>query len=634
MNKKRNYVLLGAVFLIAVSSLSFINGNDKDNVKVSLKEQCAKNLYVLCNDLINIQNMDSTSPNYGALYCKACSVYHTRASESVLPFTVAYKESGNKKYLKSAILTESWLIKQQHADGSWFETPSDWQGTTTDQLLSLSASYPIIKSKLSKKQAGKWKTSIKSAADWIVKNMSPEYASINYCATSTASLMLAYQVVKDSAYLMKAKKLAMEVIPKFDGDYFLEGEGNRIRGTKYGVDLGYSMDMALWGLGLYAKLNKDVLIDKYVRQALKRYIYFIYPDGSTDGSWGVRASKWTTYGSFTADGCQILFGLYSKDNAVYKEAALLNMKYFMKMDVGGLLTYGPDYYEIFNKPPCIYPTFCRAKNLALTILYGDQSKGYTQKLPTQKIGWLKYFETMDLALVRTKNFMVTVTGYRYKDIRRGATFKYMYRPSGGSITNLWAKDYGCLQASSETEYHKWEMNYPVMNDSAITITPRIEFKDSTGYYTNLYDFDSHIETSDSNGVYIVKTIGELKDKNRWEGGVAYVLTHKISDDYIEKDIKLRFHGRRPNVNLIEPFIKDKNTIIKKLDNYDVEISRGNKKFIFSLLTKDYKITLGMNESEYEQPFPAFKGYPITINVKPLPNSFTREIKYRIEIKNS
>jgi len=189
--------------------------------------------------------------------------------------------------------------------------------------------------------------------------MSPEYASINYCATSTASLMLAFQVIHDSSYVKKAKQLAMQVIPKFDEDYFLEGEGNRIRGTKYGVDLGYSMDMSLWGLGLYAKLSKDRLVENYVEESLRRYAYFIYPNGSTDGSWGVRASKWITYGSFTADGCQILFGLYSKDNPVYREAALLNMKYMMKMLVNGLLTYGPDYHEMFNKPPCIYPTFCK-----------------------------------------------------------------------------------------------------------------------------------------------------------------------------------------------------------------------------------------------------------------------------------
>jgi hypothetical protein len=633
MFTRNKYSILLGTLLIILSVFKSVNAKEK-SAKISLKQECIKNLYILSNDLIALQNTDSGNPDFGALYCKACSVYHTRASESVLPFAVAYRESGNKKYLRASILTESWLIKQQQTDGSWFETPSDWQGTTADQLLSLSAAFPVIKNELTKEQSQNWKFSIKKAADWIVKKMSPEYASINYCATSSASLMLAFQVIQDSSYVKKAKQLAMQVIPKFDEDYFLEGEGNRIRGTKYGVDLGYSMDMSLWGLGLYAKLSGDNLVNNYVKKSLKRYVYFIYPNGSTDGSWGVRASKWTTYGSFTADGCQILFGLYSKDNPVYREAALLNMKYFMTMVKNGLLTYGPDYYQMFNNPPCIYPTFCRAKNLALTILYGDQTKGYPAKIPTQKIGWMKYFPTLDVTLVRTKNFMVTVTGYRYKDIRRGADFKYMYRPSGGSITNLWVKNYGYIQASSETKYFKWEMNFPSIKDSAITVTPRIEFKDSTGYYTNLYEFDSHMETSESNGVYSVKSFGELKDKNRWEGGVAYVLTNKIADSYVEKNIKLRFNGRRPEVSIVEPFIQDKNTVIKRLDKYNIEISRGNNKFIFHLLTKKYKMVLGIDEAQYRQPFSSLKGYPITINVKPDKGSFVSEIKYRIELKSS
>ena len=76
----------------------------------------------------------------------------------------------------------------------------------------------------------------------------------------------------------------------------------------------------------------------------------------------------------------------------------------------------------------------------------------------------------------------------------------MFRPSGGSITNLWVKDYGYLQASGQTEYHKWEMNYPEI-DSAITITPRIEFTDSNAYYTNLYEFDSHMDIVKITDIY-------------------------------------------------------------------------------------------------------------------------------------
>lgn len=628
-NKVKLYKIL---FVFLISAAIYSCSSEK---KISLKKECTKNLYILCNDLLNIQNIDSSSENYGALFCsnKSCLDYHTRASESVLPFAVAYKESGNKKYLKAAIITADWLIDEQQKDGAWIETPSDWTGTTTDQLLMMASAFPIIKSELSKAQKIKWINSIKLAADWLVRNMNHEFASINYCATTTATLMSVFKLIPDSSYAKKAKKLSMLVASKFDEDFFLTGEGNRIRGTKYGIDIGYNMDMSLWGLGLYAKLANDEFINHYVKESLKRCIYFIYPDGSTDYSWGVRSSKWTTFGSFTADGCQILFSLYSKDNPVYREAALANMKYFMKMRVNGLLTYGPNYYDMYNEPPCIYPTMCRAKNLAMAILYGDQTEGYAEKIPTQKIGWIKYFKTIDVALVRTKNFMSTVTAYRYKDIRRGSDFKYMFRPSGGSITNLWVQNYGYLQASSQTEYHQWENNYPVQDVNSLSITPRIEFTDSNAYYTNLYEFDSHMVISENDNFYAVRSFGELKDKNRWEGGIAYSLTNIISDNSVEKKVKLRFHGQKHAVDIVEPFIQNKNTVFKKINDYSVEISGGSREFIFELLSKKFSLELGKDEEKYKQPFPSLKGYPITIKVIPDKNTFIEEIDYVIRIKN-
>ena len=153
----------------------------------SLKDECTKNLLILADDLIKLQNLNPSDRYFGALYCDACQSYHTRASESVLPFAAAYKESGKEKYLKSAIITGNWLIKQQQKNGSWFETPDTWTGTTADQLLSVSSAYPILSKKLSKQENESWITAIKAAADWLVNNMNQEFASINYCATTTAS---------------------------------------------------------------------------------------------------------------------------------------------------------------------------------------------------------------------------------------------------------------------------------------------------------------------------------------------------------------------------------------------------------------------------------------------------------------
>lgn len=599
--------------------------------QVSIKDSLKNNLIILADDLIKLQEQNISNSNYGAFWCEACKDFHTRASEAVLPLVVAFKETDNQKYLNSAIATGNWLINQQKENGSWFETPSEWTGTTTDQLLMMAAAYPLIKNYLTEIEALKWKNSIKNAADWIVENMNHEFASINYCATSTATLALVYKLIPDPSYLKKADELAFLVLSKHDDDFFLTGEGNRVRGTKYGIDIGYNMDMSAWGLALYAKLTGNKFAENYVRESLKRMIYFIYPDGSTDGSWGVRSSKWTTYGSLTADGSQILFSLFANENPVYRTAALANMNYFMKLRSNGLIPPGPHYYRMFKTPPCIYSTFCRAKNIAMAILFGDMSTGFIPELPTQKTGWAKHFKTIDVSLIRTKNFMATVTAYDYKDIRRGADFKYMHRPSGGSITNLWVENYGYLQASSQTEYYQWEFNYPPA-ENTLPLTPRIEFRDTSAYYTNLYEFDGDMELTENNGVFFVSTRGELKDRNRWEGGIAYTLTNTIADQYIEKNIKLRFHGQNTVVNIVEPIIQNANTNFTRIDDKTVEITGGYKEFIFKMISDGCEIELGTDEQRYSQPLPSLKGFPVIIKVKPDPGSFEKEIKFRITIK--
>lgn len=621
--------IIRLVFYISVIFL--LPSNIHSNEQLSLKESLKKNLLILADDLIKLQVLKTSDSNYGAFWCESCKDFHTRASEAVLPLTVAYKETGDQRYLNSAIATGNWLINQQKENGSWFETPSEWTGTTTDQLLMMAAAYPLLNKHLTETEAERWKNSIKKASDWLVLNMNHVFASINYCATSTAALAVAFQVVPDSAYKKKADQLAFLVLSKHDEDFFLTGEGNRVRGTKYGIDLGYNMDMSAWGIALYARLTGNKLAWNYVSESLKRMIYFIYPDGSTDGSWGVRSSKWTTYGSLTADGSQILFSLFASEDPVYRTAALSNMNYFMNLRTNGLLPPGPHYNRMFKTPPCIYSTFCRAKNLAMAILYGDMSSGMAPQLPTQKTGWAKHFKTIDVSLVRTKNFMATVTAYGYKDIRRGADFKYMHRPSGGSVTNLWVVDYGYLQSSSQTEYYQWEFNYP-QAENTLPLTPRIEFSDTSAYYTNLYEFDGDMELVESDGAFIVSTRGELKDRNRWEGGVAYTLINRFTDQYIEKTIKLRFHGQDPVVNIVEPFVQNSDTRFNKIDDKTMEITGGKKEFVFKMISDDSDVEIGSGEERYSQPLPALKGYPVIIKVKPDPGSFEKEIKFRISIK--
>ena len=175
------------------------------------------------------------------------------------------------------------------------------------------------------------------------------------------------------------------------------------------------------------------------------------------------------------------------------------------------------------------------------------------------------------------------------------------------------------------------MHYPEAENS-LSLTPRIEFRDTNALYTNLYEFDSHMEAQEKNNYYEVTASGELKDRNRWEGGVAYTLTHKISDDYIEKSIRLRFHGQKPLVKIIEPFVQNKDTKFVKVDEKTVNIEGGKREFIFELLSDNCNLEIGTEEERYAQPFPSLKGYPVIINVRADKDSFIKEVSYRIKIK--
>ncbi|MFT4156285.1 hypothetical protein [Parafilimonas sp.] len=89
----------------------------------------------LTDALLKRQMKDSFNQNFGGIWCEHCHAWHTRAAEAVFPFTVMYLITNEKKYLAAAKNDVSWLIRQQQSNGSWKETPEEWTGTTTDQLL-------------------------------------------------------------------------------------------------------------------------------------------------------------------------------------------------------------------------------------------------------------------------------------------------------------------------------------------------------------------------------------------------------------------------------------------------------------------------------------------------------------------
>jgi hypothetical protein len=598
---------------------------------IKVKAEYASMLQQLADALITRQIVDKASHDAGAIQCQHCKVLHTRAAEAVYPFSVLYGIKKDERWYRAAVTTAAWLIQQQEEDGSWKETPEEWKGTTTDQLLMLLLAYEKISFKLTEKEQLLWKTSMKKAARYLHAVMTPEFASINYVATTSATLAKAGELFQDTLFTNKARLLARRTVSKMDEDGFLNGEGGRSHGNKMGVDLGYDMEMSLWGLGLYAKVTGDTLVDDYVKMSLKNHLYFIYPDGSLDASWGIRSNKWTGYGSATSDGCQVLFSLYADADPRYASASIRNLRFIKENMVQDLIGYGLHHQAIFDTQPCIYPTFAKAKNIALAYELENKETREPAALPTDQGNWIKAFPTIDVVEVRTQYFMATVTGYRYKD-PAGAKGKYMFRPSGGALSHLWMKNVGFLQASSPTIYTRPEpMSFPEA-PGILCLTPRIEYEDSTGYFSNLFEFDSRLFIdSSTKGQYAIKASGELKDKNQLTGGVGYRIAYLFADSFYEKTIHLNWHDSRQPVTIVEPFIQDAGTTFEKADDQTVLIRHKGSKIKFTLLSRDAKVVIGRNRDKYWAPYPALKAFPIEIEVGPRPGSFTQVVRYQVSV---
>ncbi|GAB4045986.1 hypothetical protein [Spirosoma litoris] len=599
---------------------------------VSPRAQYANVLLEMTKALLDRQNKHENHADYGGIWCTEGKLYHTRAAEAMYPFAVAYKITHQKAYRQAAIQAGNWLIRQQQSNGSWKETPEEWTGTTTDQLLMMLLTYPHIESSLQDTERKRWQRSMQQAAAYLDSVMSPAFASINYVATTSATLAKAGIFFNTPLYLAKARQLAHSTVAKMDEDGFVNGEGGRSFKQKMGVDLGYDLDMSLWGLGYYAHLTKDNVVNNAVKAALKKHLYFIYPDGAMDGSWGIRSNKWTTYGSATSDGCMALFAMYADEDPTYSTASLLNLNYIRSCTRKGILGYGPQHTEIFKQEMCIYPTFTKAKNIAFAWELDSASHRTLAPLPTQKTNWTAYYPTLNIAQVRTKAFLATITGYNYKDYAAGSKSKYMHRPAGGALSALWVPDYGFLQASSQTEYARPEpMSFPEA-PGILPLTPRIEYMDGNGYFTNLYNFDCQLTVDTTNRTMTgVSVRGELCQKDWLAGGVAYQMTYQFTDTFLRKTISLHYHDAQPVVHIIEPFINYPESRFIQTDSNTVVITAKNKRFEFKLLTANASLKLGTNADRYWWPYPALKAYPVTIIVPPSASGWTITIQYQLTV---
>ena len=266
------------LFLFAVGSVPLFA--QKDAYKTTL--------LALCDALLPTQINEPSDPNYGALVCPSLNPenhpIHSRAAEAVYPFAIAWKLTGKVKYRDAAIKLGNWLTTIQETSGKkvggWSEIWPDpaqkgWYGTTTDQLISMAGAYQILKPYLNASEIESWNSSMQNAAGFIMRNF-PVRTNINYNATGAATLVFAYNTVKNpkQSWLVKADSLMNNyTLPFITREHLLGGEG-------MGVDEGYDIAQSIGYMALYAILRNDMHIKQIAADLLKNHYLFVYPNGS------------------------------------------------------------------------------------------------------------------------------------------------------------------------------------------------------------------------------------------------------------------------------------------------------------------------------------------------------------------
>lgn len=605
------------IFLLLFTLLSFNLSGQENTYKSTL--------ILFCNTLLNTQIKVSSDKNFGALVCPSLNPgnhpLHSRAAESVYPFAIAWKLTGNVKYRDAAIQLGNWLIKIQETSGKkaggWSEEWPDpdqkfWFGTTSDQIISLAGAYPILKDYLSDSEIESWNKSIYNAAEFIRINF-PMGSNINYNPTGAVALIFAYNNVKkpNEKWILKADSLMNINTLKFiDSQNLLTGEGN-------GVDEGYNIAQSIGYIALYGIMRNDSHIKQIAADLLRTHYLFVYPNGSVDNSWGTRSFKWIyESGTKTAPGIYFSFALLADMDPKFNAAGLKCLEYLNQKCIrNGWIDYGPhSKNHETSSPPCNYSTFARAQSLALAIEYGAKT---TLKVPfpAQEHNWYKFFPDIKVAVIRTGKIMATVSAY-------GEISKYPRESvcRGGSISNLWFDGFGengFMQSSSTASYKRIEAMHMPIEQDLLPLTPRIEFEEDNSNYSNIFESDAKMSVEKKDEIVSVTTAGNFQTINGKKSKTDYILTNSFYDTYVTKEITV--NGNNQSFKIIEPIIKDFGTKITLRNDSTVIIKTSSSEAEWELKilksTVPYLITLGTDKEKYWCPFPAVEAYPIIISFK-------------------
>lgn len=596
-----------------------------------LRARYMEALIPLVDQLVSTQITEENDPDFGALVSPSTNPQpnprHSRAAEAVYPFAVAYKHTQDEKYKTAAILLGSWLVSIQQDDGTWGENwpnHDGWNGTTADQLISLAGAMEILGESLKPEVKGAWENAIIRAADFSIGRFGPGRSNINYVPTAAVGLVLAHRAVispKDT-WLEKADELIAYVTSQVNEDNLIVGEGK-------GVDLGYNIAQTIGFIAWYGLLQDRPEVVEQAASLLKTHMYFMYPNGAIDNSWGTRSFKWTLEsGTKTAPGVHFTFALLADRDPVIARGARQALSWLENhaLDAENRVVYGPHAYLHANSnPPSNYGTFARAQSIATAIEFGPVTNEFAP-IPAEQHNWLRFFPTVETAILRTDKVMATASTYK-----NNGRYPLETAVRGGSATLVWFEGYGpdgFLQASSQTEYRRIEDKHMPDGIDPLPLTPRIE---TTGdnYRVNLFDADAGMVAKQSDNSIEVVTSGTLRSK-QGDAGPAFKWTHAFSGDSYSKTVQL---ASAEDVQIVEPFVDNPGNSYALEDGNTFVITDkdgGQWQLKIESSSVPYSLHHGEQRERYYFPFPGFNAYPVAIR---LDSRGPATIKYTVRARD-
>jgi hypothetical protein len=422
-------------------------------------------------------------------------------------------------------------------------------------------------------------------------------------------LVLAHRAVESpqTAWLEKAEELIAYLASQINEDNLLVGEGK-------GVDLGYNIAQSIGFLAWYGILMEQPETADLAASLLKTHMYFMYPNGAIDNSWGTRSFKWTLEsGTKTAPGVHYTFALLAdKDPSIHRGAYLaLDWLENHALDAQNRVTYGPHAYLHDNSnPPSNYGTFARAQSIATAVEYAPAASELAP-IPAERKNWVKLFPTVGTAVTRTDKVMATVSAYE-----NNKRYPLETAVRGGSATLVWFEGYGpdgLLQVSSQTVYNRIEDKHMPKGIDPLPLTPRIETV-AEPYLANLFDATASLEVTSSQAPFELVSSGALRGMKE-ETGSAFTWTHSFSADAYTKTVRVE---SCEGLRITEPFVDNPgNSYALDGDDTFVITQNDGKQWQLKVESGDVPFTLshGEQRERYYFPFPGFNAYPLSIRLQ-------------------